>query len=97
MLLHPSQQVPFDILRIIALLPSNFQKCKSIQTITSTALAGWPSRYINMRLCGGLSMLLLQLKVTLGLLKFLPRSLYVSRRYLTVDSNVKSNFFPPIR
>ena len=49
--------------------------------------AGWPGRYINVRRCGGLSMVLLQLKDPLELFvkskKFLPCSRFLSRRDMT--------------
>ena len=45
--------------------------------------AGWPGRYINVRHCGGLSMVLLQLKDPLELFvksrEFLPGSGFLSR------------------
>ena len=49
--------------------------------------AGWPGRYINVRRCGGLSMVLLQLRDPLELFvkrrEFLPISGFLSRRYVT--------------
>ena len=49
--------------------------------------AGWPGRYINVRRCGGLSMVLLQLKDPLQLFvkrrEFLPGSGFLSRRNMT--------------
>ena len=48
--------------------------------------AGWPGRYMNVRCCGGLSMVLLQLKDPLELFlksrEFLPGSGFLSRREL---------------
>ena len=57
--------------------------------------AGWPGRYINVWHCGGLSMVLLQLKDPLELFikrkEFLPGSRFLSRRDMTqaVESDVK--------
>ena len=49
--------------------------------------AGGPGRYINVRHCGGLSMVLLQLKDPLELFlksrEFLPGSGFLSRRDMT--------------
>ena len=49
--------------------------------------AGWPGRYINVRRCGGLSMVLLQLKDPLALFvksrEFLLGSGFLSRRDMT--------------
>ena len=49
--------------------------------------AGWPGRYINVRRCGGLSMVRLQLKDPLELFvksrEFLPGSGFLSPRDMT--------------
>ena len=48
---------------------------------------GWPGCYINVRRCGGLSMVILQLKDPLELFvksrEFLPSSGFLSRRDMT--------------
>ena len=68
--------------------------------------SGWPGRYINVRSCGGLSMVLMQLKDPLELFvkirEFLPGSGFLSHRDMTqaVESDVKTQFlpsFPPPR
>ena len=62
---------------------------------------GWPGHSINVRHCGGLSMVLLQLKDPLELFvksrEFLPGSGFLSRRDMTlaVESDVKPNSFLP--
>ena len=63
--------------------------------------AGWPGRCINVRRCGGLSMVPLQLKDPLELFvnsrEFLSSSGFLSRRDMTlaVESDVKPNSFLP--
>ena len=60
-------------------------------------LAGWPGRYINLRCCRGLSMVLLQLKDALELFvkrrEFLPSSGFLSHKDMTkaVKSDVKTH------
>ena len=63
--------------------------------------AGWPGRYINVRHCRGLLMVLLQQKDPLELFvksrEFLPGSGFLSRLDMTyaVESDVKPNSFLP--
>ena len=60
--------------------------------------AGGPGRYINVRRCGGLPMVLLlkdPLELFLKIREFLPGSGFLSRRDMTlaVESDVKPNSF----
>ena len=63
--------------------------------------AGWPGCYINVLHCGGLSVVLLQLKDPLELFvkrrEFLPSSGFLSYRDTTkaVESDVKKHSFLP--
>ena len=47
-------------------------------------LAGWPGRFINVRRCGGLSIVLLQLKDPLGVFVKIREFLPVFRGFYTV-------------
>ena len=78
----------------------------SVSSILSNEIQAWPGRIINVRRCGELYMVFLELKDPLELLvfvdrrEFLPSSGFLSRRDMTfaVESDVKpqilSSFLP---
>ena len=73
----------------------------AVRVIAGSPYACQPGRYINVRRCGGLSMVLIQLKDPLELfvqkMEFLPGSWFPSRRDMTeaVEIDVKTYSFLP--
>ena len=77
---------------------------RSVSSILNNEIQAWPGRIINVRRCGELYMVFLELKDPLELFvdrrEFLPSSGFLSRRDMTfaVESDVKpqilSSFLP---